>query len=79
VIHAQHAWWYPEQDPNEPNLFSNWKSSINVGLPNFYHGVQGWGNLNKCCIARIEKTENDVTDILTEQDVLRVAAAKGMA
>ena len=79
VIHAQHAWWYPEQDPNEPNLFGNWKSSINVGLPNFYHGVQGWGNLNKCCIARIEKTENDVTDILTEQDVLRVAAAKGMA
>ena len=78
VVQATHAWWFPEQDPNEPNLFGNWKCSINVGLPNDYVGVQGWGNLNKNMICRIEKTDNDVTDIASGEDIVRRAKADGI-
>lgn len=78
VAHADHAWWYPEQDPNEPNLFGNWKSSINVGMPNDYTGVQGWGNLNKCIICNIAPTTNDVTDVTGPEDVIRLAHSNGI-
>lgn len=79
VAHAQHAWWYPEQEADEPNLFGNWKSSVNVGMPNHYTGVQGWGNLNKNIIAKIEKTENDVTEITSGDDIVRIAKRDGIA
>ena len=29
VVHAQHAWWFPEQDGEEPNLFGVFDSNIN--------------------------------------------------
>jgi len=30
VIHAQHGWWYPEEDGREPSLHGVWKSNCNV-------------------------------------------------
>ena len=30
VIHAQHGWWFPEEDGAEPSLHGIWKSNINV-------------------------------------------------
>ena len=30
VVHAQHGWWYPEEDGAEPSLHGVWKSNVNV-------------------------------------------------
>lgn len=30
VVHAQHGWWYPEEDGAEPFLHGVWKSNVNV-------------------------------------------------
>jgi thiosulfate reductase / polysulfide reductase chain A len=30
VVHAQHGWWYPEEDGAEPSLHGVWKSNCNV-------------------------------------------------
>jgi thiosulfate reductase/polysulfide reductase chain A len=30
VVHAQHGWWFPEDDGAEPCLHGVWKSNINV-------------------------------------------------
>lgn len=30
VVHAQHGWWFPEDDGSEPSLHGVWKSNINV-------------------------------------------------
>ena len=37
VIHAQHGWWYPEQDAETPNLNGVWKSNINSLRPALRH------------------------------------------
>lgn len=30
VVHAQHGWWFPEEDGAEPSLHGVWESNINV-------------------------------------------------
>jgi thiosulfate reductase/polysulfide reductase chain A len=30
VVHAQHGWWYPEEEGAEPSLHGVWKSNVNV-------------------------------------------------
>ena len=54
TIHSQHAWWFPEEDGNEPNLYGNFRSNINNLLPNFQVGKLGFGAPNKCLVCNIE-------------------------
>ena len=54
TIHAQHAWWFPEEDGNEPNLYGNFRSNINNLLPNFHFGKLGFGAPNKCLVCKVE-------------------------
>ncbi len=54
TIHAEHAWWFPEEDGSEPNLYGNWKSNINLLLPNDHMGKLGFGAPNKCLCCNIE-------------------------
>ena len=56
TIHAQHAWWFPEEDGNEPNLYGVFRSNINNLLPNGHMGKLGFGAPNKCLICKIEPT-----------------------
>ena len=51
TIHAQHGWWYPEQDPETPNLNGVWKSNINSLIPHRAIGRIGFGApfKNVCC------------------------------
>jgi thiosulfate reductase/polysulfide reductase chain A len=30
VVHAQHGWWFPEEEGAEPSLHGVWKSNVNV-------------------------------------------------
>lgn len=55
VIHATHAWWFPEEDPEEPSLFGNWKSNINCLIPHDKVGFFGWGAPYKSVICKISK------------------------
>ena len=50
-----HGFWYPEEDGEEPNLFGNWKSNINMLMPNSVNAKSGFGNTFKSMICNIEK------------------------
>ena len=58
VVHCMHGFWYPEQDPNEPNLFGNWKSNINCLMPNSVNASSGFGNTFKSSICDIKKVDS---------------------
>lgn len=57
VVHAQHGWWFPEQDGEAPNLFGVWKSGINTLIPNNRIGITGFGANYKSVICKIYKVE----------------------
>lgn len=59
VVHATHAWWFPEQDGEAPNLFGNWKSNINLLVPHDKVGFFGYGAPYKSVICKISKIENN--------------------
>ena len=64
VLHAQHAWWFPEEDGNEPNLYGTFRSNINNLVPNFHFGKLGFGAPYKNLICNIEPVdENYDTDM----------------
>lgn len=55
VIQADHGWWYPEEDPNEPHLYGVWRSNVNELIPNFHFGKMGFGSPFKCILCSVEK------------------------
>ena len=59
VVHAMHGFWYPEEDGNEPNLFGNWKSNINMLMPNSVNAKSGFGNTFKSMICDIKKVDSE--------------------
>ncbi len=64
VVHAQHGWWYPEQDGEAPNLFGLWKSSLNSLIPHRAIGRIGFGAPYKNVMCKIYKV--DSLDYATE-------------
>lgn len=54
VVMAQHGWWFPEEDGEEPNLYGNWKSNVNALLAHKYNNQLGYGSIHKnmCCSIR---------------------------
>lgn len=64
VVHAQHAWWFPEEEGSEPSLYGNFRSNINNLVPNFHFGKLGFGAPYKNLICNIEPVdENYDTDM----------------
>ena len=57
VVHAQHGWWFPEEDGTEPHLFGVWRSNINCLIPSFHIGKLGFGAPYKCIICNVRKAE----------------------
>jgi anaerobic selenocysteine-containing dehydrogenase len=53
AVALQHGWWYPEQSGEEPNLFGNWKSNINVTMPHQVNGKLGFGDCFKNMICKV--------------------------
>jgi anaerobic selenocysteine-containing dehydrogenase len=54
TVHAEHGWWFPEEDGDAPNLYGTFRSNINNLLPNFHVGKLGFGAPNKCMVCNIE-------------------------
>ncbi len=54
VVNADHAWWFPEAEGAEPNLFNLWDLAINQLVP-FLPGKSGFGGNYKALLCRIYK------------------------
>ena len=64
TIHAQHGWWFPEEEGSEPNLYGTFRSNINNLVPNFHFGKLGFGAPFKCLLCNIRPLpENHDTDM----------------
>jgi hypothetical protein len=64
TLHCQHGWWFPEDEPDEPNLYGTFRSNVNNLVPNFHFGKLGFGAPFKCMIANIKPiSENLDTDM----------------
>lgn len=57
VVHADHGWWYPEMDMNEPIIGGTWYSNINDLVPNKVIGRYGFGAPYKCLICKVYKAD----------------------
>ncbi|MBQ9955819.1 MAG: molybdopterin-dependent oxidoreductase [Eggerthellaceae bacterium] len=69
VVHAQHGFWFPEKDAEEPSLYEVWRSNINELIPHFMVGKLGFGAPFKCLICSIKPiAENYDTDMMEVWD-----------
>ena len=69
VVHAQHGFWFPETDPEEPSLYEVWRSNINELIPHFMVGKLGFGAPFKCLICSVKPvSENYDTDMMEVWD-----------
>lgn len=60
VVHAQHGWWFPEEEGEYPHLFGVWKSNINSLVPHSRNGLLGFGAPYKNMLCDFRKaTEED--------------------
>lgn len=57
VVHAEHAWWFPEQDAEEPNLYGHSMSNINTAMPHHVIGKLGLGNTFKSQICKVYRND----------------------
>ena len=57
VVHAEHGWWYPEEDGEAPNLFGVWKSNVNRLVPMYKVGVTGYGAPYKNVLCKVYKVD----------------------
>lgn len=58
VIHAEHGWWFPEQEGEAPNLFGTYKANSCNLVPNDSVGVTGYGAPYKNVICSITKVDS---------------------
>lgn len=64
IVHAQHGWWFPEEDGDAPNLYGVFKSNCNDLIPSHYNSVMGYGAPHKCMCCRVTPlAENYDTDM----------------
>ena len=69
VVHAQHGFWFPEKDPEEPSLYEVWRSNINELIPHFMVGKLGFDAPFKCLICSVKPvSENYDTDMMEVWD-----------
>ena len=59
VVHAQHAWWFPEKSGPAPSFFGVWESNINLLVPFGQQGPSGFCAPYRCGICRISKVQEE--------------------
>ena len=59
VVHAEHAWWFPEEEGEAPHLFGTFKSNINSLLPHECISKSGYGAPYKGVVCAISKVAAD--------------------
>lgn len=71
VVHAEHNWWFPEQDGSEPSLHGLWQSNVNVlttDEPDACDQVTGsWpARALLCRVSRIQTAEEGTRRTLSQ-------------
>ena len=58
---AEHGWWYPENEGEEPNLFNVFDSNPNNLIPQYQYGPTAYGAPYKTQLCKVYKVtpEND--------------------
>lgn len=56
VVNADHAWWFPERDPNDGTFFGTFESNPNNLIP-MVCGRSGFGAPYKASLCRVYKAE----------------------
>lgn len=59
MVHAQHGWWFPEEDGEAPHLFGVWKSNVNSLVPHSHNGKLGFGAPYKALLCNISKANEE--------------------
>lgn len=60
TVHAQHGWWFPEQDGDAPNLYGVFQSNVNTLIPNHYNSKLGYGGPYKCIICDVNPLDENL-------------------
>ena len=61
TVSADHAWWFPEEDGEAPNLFGVFDANANNLIPHESVGVTGYGAPYKngiCSITRVDSMKD---------------------
>ncbi len=58
LIHLEHAWWFPEEDGEAPNLYGVFKANANQIMPHANVGITGFGAPYKNGICKIYKVDS---------------------
>ena len=69
VVMADHGWWYPEEDMNEPSIGGVWASNINTLVPNNVIGHYGFGAPMKALCCRIVKADKPPLKEVAPQNI----------
>jgi len=56
IVNTDHAWWKPETEGAEPNLYELWDLAINQLVP-FLPGKSGFGGNYKSLLCKIYKVD----------------------
>ena len=69
TVHAQHGWWFPEQEADAPNLYGVWQSNYNDLVPNHYNSIMGYGAPHKCMSCSVRPLDENLdVDMQVVQD-----------
>ena len=76
LVMAQHGFWFPEKNSEEPILYEVWRSNINKLMPHFYVGELGFGAPYKCLLCKVEPIaesfDTDLREVWDRFSKLRV-------
>ncbi|MDR3052370.1 MAG: molybdopterin-dependent oxidoreductase [Coriobacteriales bacterium] len=53
IVHAEHGWWFPEQEAASPNFFGTFDSNLNNLTQAFYVGQGGIGSPIKSMLCKV--------------------------
>lgn len=72
VIAADHGWWFPEMEGEEPTLFGVFDSNINNLTSQMQYGSSGYGAPYCCLMCNIYKCTDENSDVLPTYQVTRL-------
>ncbi|NTU90098.1 MAG: dehydrogenase, partial [Actinobacteria bacterium] len=70
VVHAQHGWWFPEQDGDAPNLYGVFQSNVNDLVENHHNSKLGYGapyKCNICSVTPLKESYDTDMDLVVEK------------
>ena len=76
-IHAEHGWWFPEEEPAFPHLFGAFESNINNLTASYETGYGGIGNPLKSIVCKIYKCTEDVDEPAPGEVVTKLGGFRG--